>query len=461
MIENNANYCFEDLYTIFGEESLFNLDFDIKIIGVSIDTRNIKEGNIFIAFKGENVDGHSKIIEAFEKGAKVCIVEEDWFNVNKSNFENRPFIVVKNSLNAIGELATFHRTRFNYPVIAVAGSNGKTTTKELISSVLSKKGKVLKTYMNYNNQLGVPLMLLSMTDEFDFLVLEIATNEPGEIMTLCKISNPNFGIITNIGKEHLEKLFDIDGVEMEETSLIAYLLKHGGFAFINGDDIRLAKYTRLIDKHLLYGTLNEAHLKAKAEYDNQLQPTIQFQIEETTFNVKLKSIGYAGVINATAAVAVGLKLDVPYLSIIEALEEFEPQKGHGYGRMVIEQRNGFKIINDCYNANPSSMSIALDMLNQFDSNRKIAILGDMRELGDASEESHLEILEKAISIADLIFTFGDNFILSNNRLKNEKVKSSDNKNEMIIAIQASLVFGDTILLKGSRGTKMEEILEHI
>lgn len=461
MIENIAIYSFEELHTIFGKNSLVNISFDTTTNGVSIDTRNIKEGNIFIAFKGENIDGHSKVLEAFEKGAKICVVEKDWFENNKTEYIESSFIVVNSSLKAIGELASYHRARFEYSVIAVAGSNGKTTTKEMISSVLSKKGKVLKTYMNYNNQLGVPLMLLSMTDEYKYLVLEIATNEPGEIMTLCKISNPNFGIITNIGKEHLEKLFDIDGVEMEETSLIAYLMKHSGFAFINGDDSRLIKYTKLIDKHLLYGTEDGFHLKAKADYDNLLHPKIQFVYEDTMFESKLQTIGYAGVINACAAVAVALKLEVPLELIKEALEEFEPQKGHGYGRMVVELRNGYKIINDCYNANPSSMGVALDMLNHIESKRRIALLGEMRELGDASEESHLEILQKAISIADLVFTYGKDFVQSNETLQSNKVSTFTDKSEMITAIKASLQKGDTILLKGSRGTKMEEILETI
>ncbi len=461
MIENTAFYSFEDLHTIFGEASLKNIDFNINPFGVSIDTRNIKEGNIFIAFKGEHIDGHTKVLEAFEKGALICIVEEDWYNINKNEFVESSLIVVGSSLKAIAELASYHRKRFDYPIIAVAGSNGKTTTKELISQVLSKKGKVLKTFMNYNNQLGVPLMLLSMTNEFNYLVLEIATNEPGEIMLLCKIANPNYGIITNIGKEHLEKLFDIDGVEMEETSLIAHLMKHSGFAFINGDDTRLIKYTRLIDKHLLYGTEEGFHLKANAEYDNLLHPKVQFVFEDQMFEAKLKTIGYAGVINATAAVAVALKLEVPIEQIKDALEEFEPQKGHGYGRMVIEERNTFKIINDCYNANPSSMSIALDMLSHIESKRRIAILGDMRELGEASEESHIEILEKAINIADLVYTFGNDFKKANDEIQSNKVNSFINKVEMINAIKASVLSGDSILLKGSRGTKMEEILESI
>ena len=246
MIENLAEFSAFELAVIFDERNLINFDLNNSYKGISIDTRKISENNIFVALKGEKLDSHDKIKEAFDKGAGACIVEKDWYNLNNNEFENYSFIVTKDNVEALGKLANFHRNRFDYPIVAVAGSNGKTTTKEMIAHVLSTKFNVLKTHENFNNLLGVPLMLLTMNENFNIAVLELGTNQPGEIFTLSKMVQPSHVIITNIGKEHLEFLIDLDGVELEETSIFADI-RNDGFAFINHDDERLSKYSQIIE----------------------------------------------------------------------------------------------------------------------------------------------------------------------------------------------------------------------
>ena len=205
MISNTAEFNRIELEIIFGETALHSMSEGFSLKGVSIDTRSLAAGELFVALKGEKIDGHSRINEAIDKGACACLVEKDWFDDHHSNFQNYPMIVVADSLKAFGQLGHYHRQRFSYPVIAVGGSNGKTTTKEMLAALLSQKYRVLKTHENFNNQLGLPLMLLLMSNEFDCAVIEIGTNEPGEISILSEMLAPTHGLLTNIGKEHLEK----------------------------------------------------------------------------------------------------------------------------------------------------------------------------------------------------------------------------------------------------------------
>ncbi|HRT67697.1 MAG TPA: Mur ligase family protein, partial [Bacteroidota bacterium] len=232
MLKNKVKFSGIELTAIFGESSLQNIDLKIETTGVSIDTREIEQGNIFIALVGDNIDAHSKLQEAFDKGAALAIVNKDWYEKNINYMQNLPLILVKDTLKAFQRLAQFHRYKFNSDIIAVAGSNGKTTTKEMIAAVLSKKYRILKTYKNYNNQIGVPQMLLQLNDDIDIAVIEIGTNYPGEIMILSEMIAPTAGIITNIGREHLEGFIDLDGVELEETTLLGYLKKTEGMFFL-------------------------------------------------------------------------------------------------------------------------------------------------------------------------------------------------------------------------------------
>ena len=456
MIENNAKFSFQDLFVLFGQNSIHNLKNDIEIEGISIDTRTIKKGNAFFAFKGDQVDGHSKVKEAFEKGASLAFVNKNWFDTNKESLKDLPIIIVKNSYWGLGELANFHRNRFSIPVVAVAGSNGKTTTKELISSVLSEKYKVLKTYKNYNNQLGVPLMLLQINEDIGATVIEIATNSFGEIAELSRIVNPNHAIITNINKEHLEVLIDLDGVELEETNLFAFAKKQDIFSYINLDDDRLNKYTRVLEKKVTYGFNSEAMVIGEVVYDENLMPEIKATFKDESLSAKINVPGYPGAINALAAAAIGINLDIEYDKIKLGLEKYIPDDSSGYGRLSVIDLENVKILNDTYNANPGSVEEMLKLLSSFSIDKNLHIvLGDMLELGESTHNEHKLIFEKARELTQNIYTFGNSF-----KAIDEDTNFID-KLELSKRLIENLQSNDIILVKGSRGMKMEEVVQEL
>lgn len=461
MTHNSAIFEYADLVAIFGKHSLVNIGEEFGVLGVSIDSRTIKDGNLFVALKGETIDGHTKAIEAIEKGASAILVEKSWFDQNQHSFDSISAIVVKDTLVALGDLALYHRNRFDLPIVAVAGSNGKTTTKDMIAHLLSKKYEVLKTYKNFNNRLGVPLMLLMLNDDYSAAVIEIGTNEPGEVFALAHIVAPESGIITNIGKEHLEKLIDLDGVETEETSLFAWLMRHGKISFINLDDHRLAKYAGIIDKKFTYSSSGEANLIADISIDNELKPILIFKFnEEIKFEAQLQTIGLASAYNALSAVAVALYYDVEVEKIIEGLEDFRQDEYVGYARMALQLINGFEVLNDCYNANPSSMLMSLKTLDLYQTDkRKFAVLGDMRELGEASDEEHIEVLKNAVEICEVL-AIGSEMGKACRSISHERITHFLSFEELAAFINANYK-NSVFLLKGSRGMKMENLLEEL
>jgi UDP-N-acetylmuramoyl-tripeptide--D-alanyl-D-alanine ligase len=462
MIENYAECNVFALAVIFGEKNLINIDYNSTFKGISIDTRKIAANNIFIALKGEKLNGHDKINEAFDKGASVCIIEKEWYDLNKNDLENFRLIISNDNVEALGKLANFHRQRFDYPIVAVAGSNGKTTTKEMIAHVLSVKFNVLKTHENFNNLLGVPLMLLTMNDTFNLAVLELGTNQPGEIFSLTKMVQPTHVIITNIGKEHLEFLIDLDGVELEETSIFTDI-RNDGFVFINYDDDRLKKYTKIIENYMTYGIGEGVALKADISLDESLKPIIQFKYEERSFGVQMNTAGYTSALNAIAATAIGFHFGLNDEEITLALESFQPLLFHGYGRMAIENIRNFTLINDCYNANPSSMCAALENLsNAKTQGKKIAVLGDMRELGDSAPTEHIEMLKQASVVSDFVYITGNEFYKAFCSLNSfENILFFDSKTELADKLKNMIKANDIILVKGSRGMKMEEVIEKL
>ncbi len=461
MLKNSANFTLDELIVIFGEKKIINSDQISNTTGVSNDSITLEANNIFVALKGENFDGHSKVDEAFDKGAACCVVSQNFYNETKLN--NKSFIIVDDTIEALGMLAKFHRMKFDIPIVAVCGSNGKTSTKEMIATLLEKKYRVLKTYQNFNNQIGVPLMLLQLNENYDIAVLELGTNYPGEIAILSEIAMPNFALITNIGKEHLEELIDLDGVELEETSVFSKI-RGRGVAFINNDDERLKRYTMILDKYIRFGSSNDIEIYGKISLDEMLNPEIEIAHSQGMIHAKMQTFGYASALNALAATAVAKYFDVEDDLIKASLEQFVPLKGNGYARMFVEKIAGKTIINDCYNANPSSMSIALTSLKQIKSNStKFAVLGDMRELGEAAQEEHLAILNESVDCADFVLIIGDEFkIAFNNLMENkEKITYFDSKNLMIDFINNNSKENDIILVKGSRGMKMEDIISGI
>jgi len=463
MLKNSAEFSTYDLIAIFGETLLVNACEDSIFKGVSTDSREIVHGNIFLALKGENIDGHDKIKDAFSNGASIAIVNKEWFKANHDSYTDKSFVVVADTLNALGKIANYHRRRFEIPIIAIGGSNGKTTTKDLTARVLSQKFNVLKTFENYNNQIGAPLMLLQLDNTYEMAVLEIGTNEPGEIQILSKIIEPTHGLLTNIGKEHLERLIDLDGVEMEETFLFGHLYKNNGIAFINVDDQRLIKYLNLLEKHVTFGQGNEAQVHANITLVEGLNPTLKFSFDSENFIVRMKTAGLTTGLNALAAASVGLTLGVTPDDVKKALESFEQTVKHGYGRMTIEKISGFYIINDCYNANPDSMTAALNTIDKIRTpGKKYVILGDMRELGKASYNEHKSILNQASEVTDEVFCTGEEMKKGMKLDKSDRnVHHFENKDDILNKIISIVKPYDYVLVKGSRGMKMEVIVENI
>ncbi|OGU56347.1 MAG: hypothetical protein A2X64_02055 [Ignavibacteria bacterium GWF2_33_9] len=467
MIENNVKFSSNELIAIFGADNChFVNDFETR--SVSIDSRTITPNSIFVAIKGENFDAHNNVLESFEKGAGLCIVSKYWFEQNKSSLEGNNTIAIENTMNALGKLANFHRMRFDPDIIAIAGSNGKTTTKELISLVLETEYKILKTYKNFNNQIGVPMMLFQLDGTQEKVVLEIGTNEFGEIILLSEMSNPTHGIITNIGKEHLEGFLDLDGVEVEETSLFAFLKKNEAMSFVNMDDERLRNYTMILDNKFTFGMSEDLRydLNAKVLFDDDFTSHITFFDRTFSFDVTLQAKGLNFVYNSLAAAAIAVKFGISNENIKKALESYLPDTSSDYARMSIEAKNGITLLNDTYNANPDSTILALDTLSKItNQSKKFAILGDMREQGVNSVSEHVEILKQAALKADEICLFGDDYAKAFDIAKISGIRHFESKEMLfdflkdeIRNLQKEKLQGNiAILVKGSRGLKMEEV----
>ncbi len=461
MIKNYASFDAFELSVIFGEVNV-HLDNSVQCNAVSTDSRTIDKGNLFVALKGENFDGHDKIKEAINAGAQAIIVENNWYSDNKDNFDGyHNFISVKDTLDALGQLARFHRDRFSIPVVAIAGSNGKTTTKDITAHILSQKFKTLKTYKNFNNRVGVPLMLLSLDKEYEAAVLELGTNEPGEIALLSKICNPTHGLITNIGKEHLEFLVNLDGVEMEETFLFGYLRGKGGIALINMDDARLAKYEPILDNKLAFGSSDNCGMKATYELDGDLHPTLKVEYEDKSLTASMQVAGIAPAINAIAATAVAFILDIEKDIITAAIETYQNDDDDSYGRMKVIKHNSSVILNDTYNANPSSMMMSLETLNKINTKTtKVAILGDMFELGREAEQEHNSVLEFASTVANEVLLLGENMHGAFNKLQSKNIKIFNSHQEIVDYLKSNFD-NAAILVKGSRGMKMENVVSKL
>jgi UDP-N-acetylmuramoyl-tripeptide--D-alanyl-D-alanine ligase len=480
---NTASFTRADLVSILGESALHAFPESLIATGVSTDTRTLQAGNIFLALRGERFDGHTLWQEAVSKGASVLVVE-----YIPENYDGKtPSILVQSTLQTLGALGHFHRKRFHLPVVAVAGAAGKTTTKEMIASVLSEKFTVLKTEGNLNNQIGVPLTLLRLDVAHTAAVIEIGTNEPGEIEILSQMVAPTHGIITNVGKEHLEKLIDLDGVEREETALFRYLEQNGGMAFVNMNDERLRTYWKNPwSAYVMHQSAPTDAYGACSALARQGLISGHFSLTETA-NVVLttyhqnesvqavmrSALGSTGAQNGLAAAAVGYSLGLSAEEVKYGLEAFRPMESEqGYGRMVVqrlEDFGGITLLNDCYNANPTSMMAAFETLEHSTALRKIALLGDMLELGASSDAEHDALMAYVLE-ADWLHTailtgkeFGAAYtrIMHNGMLKHgnvAKIVYCTTNAQCALRLDALLQQGDALLLKGSRSMHLEDIL---
>lgn len=429
-----------------------------KILGVSTDSRTLHEGEVFVALRGENFDGHKFLGEAFAKGCVAAIVES---SANVEAVKTMPLIVVKDTTRALGDLARYYRSKFAIPVLAVGGSNGKTTTKEMVTKVLSEKYVVLSTEGNLNNQIGVPRTLLKLEKKHQIAVIEIGTNHPGEIKYLCSILEPTHGLITNIGREHLEFFKTLGGVAKEEGALFENLAQRKGtIAFVNNDDKHLVAKARKVKAKVTYGFgPGKTTVRGKiVGTDAAGCPRISFAARSSTRHttVQLAIPGVHNAANALAAAAVGLTFKVPAAKIKTALERCTPASK----RMEILNIAGVIVYNDTYNANPDSMTAALQTLSAAEvAGKRIAVLADMKELGEASFAEH-ERVGKAFSTLkiDYLLTFGEMARQLHDTADVPFKIHYDQKNILAEYLAELVAPGDAVLVKGSRSMKMEDVV---
>lgn len=433
------------------------------ISDISTDSRAVKKNDLFFALKGDKFDAHDFIDSVVKAEAVAIVVHREWAQKNDRYFRTFPcvFVIVDDTTIAFGELARIYRRKFDIPIIAIGGSNGKTTTKEMVNAVLRTKYDVLSTEGNLNNHIGVPQTLFRLRSNHDVAVIELGTNHFGELKYLCEIAEPTHGLITNIGKEHLEFFGDEEGVAKEELELFNYLDNHRGVTFVNCDDRFLEADAKKLKKQFSYGTMSKADVRAKKIQTNELgQSTFEivWQKKNISFNVALGVPGLHNVLNALATCAVGLTLRVKPKKIANALEQFSSASK----RMEVLSNNGIIILNDTYNSNPDSVIVALKTLTLFNTNaKKIVVLGDMRELGETSKREHTNI---GVIIAEMrfnhLFTVGP-FSKYTSEAFGTTAKHFESKDELASELKKIVKQGDVVLVKGSRGMKMEDVVHQL
>ena len=432
--------------------------------GVSIDSRKINKDEIFFAIAGEVTDGHKYIDEVFRKKVQIAVVNDGWFKKHKNKYKNKIFLTVKDTTMALGSFAKIHKSNFNIPVLCIGGSNGKTTTKDLTAAVLSQKYKVLKTEGNFNNHIGLPLTLLRLNAGHNFCVLEVGCNHYGEVKYLCSLAEPGYGMITNIGKEHLEFFRDLKGVAKAEFELFDYLKEKEGIIFINHDDRFIKNYSKGIkhEKKFSYSYMYNTDVKGRSKgFNKNYEPEIEVSCGEKKFKTHISTFGKHSVYNGLAAAAAGLYFKVSMRGIKKALQNFTPSSSK---RMEILKVKGMTIINDTYNSNPESVKMGIDTMMEFRTKgRKYAVLSDMLELGKASRKEHSDIGKYAeVSGLENLYTFGKESYYTFYNAK--KVKNNfyfENKEDMTEMLRKNLKKDDIIYVKGSRGMKMEEVVKGI
>jgi UDP-N-acetylmuramoyl-tripeptide--D-alanyl-D-alanine ligase len=427
-----------------------------RITGVSTDSRTIKSGDLFFALKGENFDGHKFIAEVVARGAAAVVVE-----VSANVPSRHPTLVVKSTVRAFGELAHLVRKRCTLPLIAIGGSNGKTTTKEMITHVLRSRYRVLATEGNLNNHLGVPQTIFRLDEKDEIAVVEIGTNHPGEIRSLCRILEPTHGLITNVGKEHLEFFGSIEGVAREEADLYKALTRRKAtVAFVNADDPNVAARAKGVARRVTYG-FGSQRVAVKGKLlgmDDAGCCRFQFTRAKTkrTVRVQLAVPGEHNAYNALAAAAVGVAFEVPFHRIRHALQEFHSASK----RMEVLNVKGVVIYNDTYNANPDSTVAALRTVARAQvRGKRIAVLADMLELGSHATEEHLRVGKEVAALGfDYLLTYGEKARHMHDAASMPYAVHYQQKN-MLAEYLAELVGpGDAVLVKGSRGMKMEDIV---
>ncbi|WP_116772422.1 UDP-N-acetylmuramoyl-tripeptide--D-alanyl-D-alanine ligase [Maribacter litoralis] len=412
-------------------------------LSISTDTRKIKENDIFFALKGENFNGNTYAQKALDSGASLVIIDEEQYFIDERT------ILVDDVLTALQQLANFHRKQSKARVISLTGSNGKTTTKELINAVLSTSYKTIATKGNLNNHIGVPLTLLTIKPDTEIAIVEMGANHLKEIEFLCKIAEPDFGYITNFGKAHLEGFGGIEGVIKGKSELYNYLTNNNKSIFLNADDpIQLEKLSSYTKKYG-FSTINPKYYHIELM---NAQPFVNLMVEKVEINTNL--IGAYNFTNCCAAVIIGKYFNIEVPSIKLALENYTPDNNRS---QIINNKNHY-IILDAYNANPSSMKVAIENFNSLEKTNKILILGDMFELGNSAKEEHQAIVDLTEKLNfETVILVGENFHKTS--ANSQQMKSFD---ELKAFLKTNPIkTNSTILIKGSRGMALERVLENI
>ena len=432
----------KDLYALFQQHPI-----------VTTDSRDVPEGSMFFALKGETFDGNAYAKAALEQGAAYAIIDEKEY----AEEGNERLILVEDVLVALQQLAKYHRVHLGTPIIGITGTNGKTTTKELIATVLKKKYNVLYTQGNFNNHIGVPKTLLQLRKEHDIAVIEMGANHPGEIKTLVEIVLPDFGIITNVGKAHLLGFGSFEGVIRTKGELYDFLREIQGTAFINNDNPHLAGISKNL-KLVKYGQQEADDLVVKGELV-ECNPFLKFQWRHLSpVNCQLSTvqthlIGSYNLDNALAAACIGTYFEVPANDISAALEAYTPSNNRS--QLTITQDN--KLVVDAYNANPTSMRAALDNFRLIKSEHKMCILGQMGELGEVSDEEHQKVIDLIGEGGfEQVWLVGENFAKTSHPAN---YRLFANVEEVKTAIATQKPKGFLILIKGSNSNKLVQTVE--
>ncbi len=426
----------------------FLYDIFIKSSGITTDTRSLVKNKIFFALKGPNFDGNEFAKTALEKGALYAIVDD-----KKYDGYNR-FILVDDVQKSLEHLATEHRDKLSSVVFALTGSNGKTTTKELIASALSKNYNITYSKGNYNNHIGLPLTILSAAPQTEIIIAEMGANHTGEIKHLCNIAQPHYGLITNTGKDHLEGFGSEKAVFKENTELYNYIFNSGKGIIVNADDKKL--HHLVSDKAVITYGLKAGTIKGKIIENNPFL-CIEWMFEGKKYYQKTKFVGSYNAYNVLAAISTGLLFNVKPEILIEAVANYIPQNNRS---QYILSKNNNRIFLDAYNANPTSMNLALDEFLKIFAPPKCVFLGSMKELGKYSEKEHKAILQKlSASETDMVFLVGSEF--SKFCFEFPHFNYFENTADLSEYLSMESIYNSSILIKASRSVELENIITYL
>lgn len=450
-----VNFKLNEILRIIGGR-LLQGDPELTVTGISTDSRKIKPGDLFLALKGERFDGHQFLSEAVKAGAGALLVMED----PDLNLET-PVISADDTLKAFGAIARAHRQKYKVPIIGITGSNGKTTTKDLVAAVLSQKYSIVKTKGNFNNEIGLPLTLLEMDENTEAVVVEMGMRGIGQIRYLSSLAQPEIGVVTNIGQAHLELLGSQANIAKAKAELIE-ALPPDGTVVLNGDDPWICKMSVPDQVRPIRFGFDHHDLDYRAAIINANHEETLFRVSGAgqEFDISLPLPGRLNVYNALVAIIIGVTFNLTISEIQQGLAAPNLTER----RLKVFYHNQLRIIDDTYNASPASVKAALEVLCQtVGPGRKIAVLADMLELGDTSIDCHQEVGEYAAKLGvDYLFAYGslaENYVSGFNSITPEKAEYFSNKAELVRELINYMLPGDSILIKGSRGMKMEEIVE--